>query len=205
MSNIVRITRAMPPKLADQVKRLNRHPDPAFADFPAPDIAHDPEAAEWLRRKRELVRQASREDCHDWLVLLSHGINGVAEDLLERRELAIWSMCRDLPDLVWCEETMQAMWKRTSFLPTPGECRELLEAHAAPLLAEIEALERIAHVPPPKPQTIAPPYQPPPAPIWNQSRFIDRKALVDPHPPVRTVEEQIAALKAAPDPPQAAD
>jgi hypothetical protein len=202
MTGITRLPLKLPPQLADQVATLARPPNPEFAGFPALKPIHDPAAGEWLRRKRELITQAVREDCHDWLLMLSHGINGVAEGVLERREFAIWSMCCDLPGLVWCEETMRAMWKRTAFLPTPGECRDVLEAYAAPLLREIEVLERIANTPAPKPRTILPPYEPPPAPEWITARAAERTPLFNPHPPVRTVAEQIAALQAGPpDPP----
>jgi hypothetical protein len=215
--NIIHIPLKMPQPLAKQVAVLNLPPNPEYAEHPPLEPVYDPAAGDWLKRKREMIKQASRQQCHEWLAGLVLGINGVTRAQTEGREMAIWSMCRALPDLVWCEETMQAMWARTSFLPTPGECFEVFEAHVAPLLAEIAALERIARVLPPRPVVQTQPYEPPPAPewpwAWAGSRDANRgpdglvkgsQRFWDVQEPVRSVAEQIAALKAA-TPPQAAD
>lgn len=194
--NIIHLPLKMPPDLAGQVARVSRPPDPEYAGHPPLEPSYNPAAADWLKRKRELIKQASRQQCHEWLVGLVFGINGVTKAQTEGREVAIWSMCRALPDLVWCEETMQAMWARTAFLPTPGECREVFEAYLAPLLREIAALERIVAAPKLR-QVVLPPYEPPVAPEWatkgSSNRF--EKAYL---PGSRPISEILADLKDRP-------
>lgn len=221
--NIVPLPLKMPLSLARQVEQLTRPLDAAYAGFPPLEPDHDPAAADWARRKREKIKQASRQQCLDWLTMLGDGLNGVTEEAVRKRALAVWMLCCDLPDLVWSPETLRIMWKRTPFLPTPGECHDVFTAYLAPLLREIEALESIADTPPSVVRTKAPPYVIPPAPEWAGSGLAHRpsrsplldgadvaasvgsalkagpmSALIGPRPPLRTVAEQIAALNAPP-------
>lgn len=211
MSNVIRLPLEMPPLLAQQVAALSWPPNPDYAGFPPLEPEHNPAAGEWLRRKRDLIKQASRDDCHEWLVLLGCGINGVDGSTLKLREEAVWDRCADLPALVWCKETRRAMWDRTPFLPSPGECHEVLSAHLAPLLAEIAALERIAAIPAPKPIAPPEPYQIPAwAPEWTKSRAVPGLGTGGADVPslgesVRRVEQQLAARKKPDDPPEPPD
>lgn len=132
----------MPPDLSRQLALLTRPFDPDYESQP-PEPRYDPAAAAWLERKRSLLAPGERGLCYAWLAALAQGINGVTPELLGARGAAIWSMCQGLPGIVWCEATMHAMWARTAFLPSPGECREVLVGHAERLRREIRALERI--------------------------------------------------------------
>lgn len=128
----------MPPRLAAQVAEILSKPTTAV---------YDPDASDWLHRRRKLLAQATREDCQEWLLLLSNGINGVTEVDLSRRLVAIWEMCEDFPVIVYCQATRNAIREITNFLPSPGECHKVFSAHIAPLLREVTALERIAAAP----------------------------------------------------------
>lgn len=212
MSNVIKLPLNMPPALAQQVALLNLPSNPEYAEHPPLAPEHNPAAGEWLRRKRELIKQATRDDCSAWFALLVFGINGVEETTCKLREEAIWDRCSDLPALVWCKETRRAIWDLTPFLPSPGECHKVLSAHLAPLLAEIAALERIAAAPPPKPPEILPPYQPPAwTPEWAGSRHIPGLGTSgdDTMPSfgesVRRVREQLAARQKDNPPDPAAD
>src|ERR1035441_2527380 len=169
MGDVVQLpVSSMPYHLASQVWRLSQPPDPAYAGLPLIKPYPDPAAAEWLRRKREwMAERATREGCHEWFVSLCLGINGVTADAFHRREIAIWEMCQDMPLFVWSIETRRAMWARTSFLPTPGECREVFETYLVPFRREIAALEHIAYAEPePEPTRSSKRYVPPLPPEW---------------------------------------
>lgn len=187
----VRSPEDLPSDLAKQVRRIVHLGSDAMIDF-------FDDAAFWLKSRRELAAPGNRTQCHAWMTMLVQGINGVTETAAVGREAAIWAMCHDLPGFVWCQKTVNDAWAKTPFLPTPGEIREILTAHAAPLFREIAALEKIAAATPPPALQKAPPYEMPRAPDWVFDRKIQGPAerTLDIQPPQRTIEEQIAILKA---------
>lgn len=181
---------AIPGDLGKQVRRIVILGAEASIDF-------SEDAAEWLARRKALAAPGSREQCHAWMAVLVQGVNGVTESGALGREAAIWAMCHDLPAFVWCQKTVNELWARTAFLPSPGEAREVLAAYSAPLLKEITALEKIATATPPPRLEQAPPYVMPRAPEWAFDRTVRGQsgAVFEAQPPQRSIEEQIAALK----------
>lgn len=173
-----------------------------------PAIWHDPAATGALAQMAPHLAPADIKACERWLRKVATGVNVWEDRQLQLRVVAVWAMCGDLPASVWCDETVRAIWAATPYLPTPGEVRRVLTAHAAPLLSVRDALRRIEEAPP------APPvarealgYAPPPsAPDWVASRAVRGsdgrgEAIANSsrwsgiHPPVRTVAEQLAALR----------
>src|SRR5258707_15328257 len=140
----------MPAALAQQVTVLAKPVPAEYAELPPLGPCFHPDAAEWLRRKREaLARAASRQDCQEWFWLVAGGVNGVTETGFKSREFSVWEQCEDLPAAVWCSATRKAVWDRTPHLPSPGEVRDVLVAYKASLERELSALQRIAGAPDP--------------------------------------------------------
>jgi hypothetical protein len=109
----------------------------------------------------------------------------------------VWASCRNLPGFVWGEESLgKVVQSHPRFFPQAGEIFEILQAHAKPLQDEVSALERIVKAPRPDPRIAVegPPYGLDYTPDWVGKGRIDDGDDVPPHPPVRTVEEQIRVL-----------
>jgi hypothetical protein len=149
----------------------------------------------------------SRAECSRWWTIVLSGVNGWTPEEAAQREGAIWFACRHYPADVWSERTIRDVWRVTRFVPTPGEVMAVFDAVVAeiearqiakqrsiafarqPVIFAIEAVER---------------YEPPPPPPWALDRSMRRPSgPTDPgdrlhstaHPPIRTVAEQLAALR----------
>jgi hypothetical protein len=205
--NVVSLASALPSTLAQQVEALTRPANKIYAGFPAlgDEPSYHPDAQKWLQQKQAiLARPASVKDCHDWLIIVACGVNGVTESDFKSREMAVWDRCDDLPALVWCKATRRTIFDRTPFLPSPGEVRAVLDGYLDQFKREIAALWRIAREPKPGPPReirwrALPRYQHPPStPEWTKSRHVPGLGTGGDGVPslgesVRRVTEQLAA------------
>lgn len=198
---VVRLPPAqMPPDLVQQMQALARPVSKTYAGFPPLEPSYHPDARKWLEQKRAaLSRLGSREDCHDWLVIVACGVNNVTESEFKTREMAVWDCCDDLPALVWCKATRRLMFHRTPFLPGPGEVRAVLDDYLDQFKREIAALERISYAPNParRREVRLGPYTLPPPPEWATRGPTHRFEKAYP-PGSRPVSEILAALKDVP-------
>ncbi len=102
---------------------------------------------------------------------------------------AALTACADLPGGVWCEETLIAALRRFTLWVGTAELFEFLQPYARRLQRTATALRAMAEAKPePAPEPVRPPA--PPAPVAE----VSRPSVFTPQAPVRTPEEQIAAL-----------
>src|SRR4051812_31315106 len=99
MTSAIAQTAQLPDDLARNVRRITLLGDDAQVEF-------HPQAQTWLENRLQAARPGTREQCHEWMTILLHGINA-SESGSDARERAIWMMCHDLPGFVWRQKTIK--------------------------------------------------------------------------------------------------
>lgn len=131
----------------------------------------------------------------DWLLRLEEAVGGnlPAEKLRGRINMILFAL-GDLPDYCWTDQTLILAARRFKFFPSVAELDEVLR----PIKEARERPDPIRSLPPPVEESREP-YPIEPAPSWcfdRNPKHLGRPGAneLDVQPPVRTVEEQIAAI-----------
>lgn len=143
--NLVIIPHDMPNSLASKVASIRFSTEPG-STLP-PQYFFDSDAAAWAERRRKLLQPGNREKCQQWMASMAACVNGLTDDVLAKREAAVWLRCYDMPEIAWCQATINIVTDRSPYLPTPGEVHAAMEQFLAPLRQEIEILDRLAKAP----------------------------------------------------------
>ncbi len=150
-----------------------------------------PDAERYAKAAEEMLKPAPRPVIERWLVKLAMGLaNRPANEThyvgwLSAAILA----CGNLPAGVWRDEVVAEALRQIDYWPSVARLYEKLEPHARRLQRTAAALRAMANAPPdPPPEPVRPPV--PPAPMAE----VPRPSVFTPQAPVRSVEEQIAAL-----------
>lgn len=164
---------------------------------------HHPEAERWLALYRAQIKPTTPEMVRAWVSDLAMHVPmpragqsiGIAA-----RAGGILMACGTFPAACWTRETLTLALQTFKWFPTSSEVYELLKPIANKIKATLAGLEALANAKPSERAVPArEPYQPPPAPDWAFDRTM-RGSLgyrtLNIQPPLRTVEEQIALLKA---------
>jgi hypothetical protein len=157
---------------------------------------HHPLAARYVLEFAALLDPASQDDIRDWLLLVGTGVGNAPTDRTDilLRHRAVIIACGNLPRAVWCQETAAEALRTLKYFPTSSEVSDLLEPHAEALRRMHRDLEAIAEAPPaarppaPRARASSEPY----APV--ASTPVEPPRAVEPHAPVRSVDEQLVAM-----------
>lgn len=162
-----------------------------------------PHAASILSAYRAQIKPTTLALVRQWLEDLAVGVPvpKSQQDIgMAPRAATVFAACGEFPSACWTQKTLVMALRAFEWFPSPAKVYELLKPVADEIAATLAGLEAIANA---KPTEIArertEPYILPPPPSWVHDRTI-RGARGQPElraqPPVRTVEEQIAILKA---------
>ncbi len=185
----------LPPELERAIEGMQpiRYPgsdqDPGLLiDGNAP--RYHPDAERYAREAAALLEPASLAVIDEWLSKLGAGVgNRPEETVFKGRLAALVIACGRLPKGVWSDETLEAALLRFSFFASVSEIGELLQPYARRLRRAHDALRKMAEAnPEPAPEPVRPP--PPLAPVAE----VPRPSVFTPQAPVRTPEQQMAAL-----------
>ena len=137
-----------------------------------------------------------------WLMRLNAAVrNPQPREASALRIAAIATACSDIPRGAWTLETLAEALRAFEWWPSAAEVYKLLQPHGKRLTGTLEALEKIAKAGPRMIAREAIGYKVETAPGWADSRRIrhndnrdDAPVPSNARPPVRTVDEQLAAL-----------
>jgi hypothetical protein len=167
-----------------------------------------PLAAQFADQFRSLLDPAPRDLIQQWLATFGVGLAVTARtasgDLILGWQNAVCSACGSLARAVWCQETLGEAWRAYDWWPSPAKLYALLEPHDRRLRRKLADLDASAAAPrdrapqgPAKESTV--PYEPVASAEAPARHFNPRSVVQRALNPVRTREEQLAALGLPPD------
>lgn len=191
----------------------------SFMDLPEDlrggvDYAHNPKAAEAIREMEADRQRATNDTIASWLAVLAGGLTtNMTASQMVARNTAIMFALGDLPRICWTDETCKlAMTSlRSGFYPSVPELAAVLQPIADRHKAAMKHAERVRDAPiggrpimvestVPYPVQMPPPekpsrHKPPPLTEAEQREADADRHHRQYHPPIRTVEQQLAILR----------
>lgn len=148
MGEITTTRAAVIPTLPNLSRDLELHMMPSSWDGLAPvppTPAMIKEARGAVMASWALREPVTRETIREWLALINLGMrNPQPAREFAARLSSIAMTCADLPGWVFNAETLQEAGQAWPFWPAGADVHALLDAHAAPVLARLDALQEVA-------------------------------------------------------------
>lgn len=181
-------------------------------ELPVLPATYHPAAAPVAAAMRQALRPVTHAIVLAWLTDLASGIP-VGRDgaPLAARAGAVFIACQALPSAVFSRETLAKALQTYEWFPSAAAVYKLLKAETDAIERRISGLEAIAKADPARVTVARPaaePYAATSVPEWALQKRVrgrdtgrdDGGSRLDfgirPHPPVRTIAEQIAAINA---------
>ena len=170
---------------------------------------YQPGAEEAAAAAAKLLQPAPREVVEEWLYLCRISMSTIIADReYQLRVKGLLFGCSDLPGGVWTNDVLTEATRRLQFFPGVAELYAFLKPYADRLYAEAKALEDIVRGRrDSEPGTVTGSRKyledlvknAKPMPEETHDRHFDPRGTARAQPPIRTVEEQLAALGYKPD------